>query len=85
METRKPQEPDSGDAVQGEGDYASARRYRKDVEHFVQTADIDKAAHDAAPRDAAEAQELEDAEESGKRRAKVPRRKSGPQDDQEIL
>ena len=51
--------------VQGEGDYESARRYRKDVEKFVQTADVERAAHEAAPRDAQDAAEMEAAEEAG--------------------
>jgi hypothetical protein len=35
--------------VQGEGDYRSARRHRRDVEEFVAEKDIDALARDAAP------------------------------------
>lgn len=65
--------------VQGEGDYESARRYRKDVEKFVETADIERAAHEAAPRDAQDAAEMEAAEEAGRERAREPagKKKSG--------
>jgi hypothetical protein len=35
--------------IQGEGDYEGARRYRRGVEQYVKTADIDRAAHDAQP------------------------------------
>jgi hypothetical protein len=46
MTTNKPTKPQ----IQGEGDYDAARRYRKDVEDFVATEDVDAAAHAAAPR-----------------------------------
>ena len=62
----------SGAHVQGEGDYESARRYDEHVEKFVQTADIERAAHEAAPRDAEEAAEMEAAERAGRARAKEP-------------
>ena len=68
-----------GQGVQGEGDYESARRYRKDVEKFVQTADVERAAHEAAPRDAQDAAEMEAAEEAGRELARKPagKKKSG--------
>jgi hypothetical protein len=56
--------------IQGEGDYESARRYRRDVETYVKTADIDRAAREAEPVDAEEARELEEAEDIGKSHAK---------------
>jgi hypothetical protein len=56
-----------GDTVQGEGDYRSAREYRRDVENFVRTADIDRAAREAAPRNEREASDLEAAEDRGRR------------------
>ena len=73
------------DQVQGEGDYVSARRYRRDVEQYVENADIDKAARAAAPRDAVEAAQLEAAEEAGRRRAKTPRALPPRQDEEETL
>ena len=68
-----------GPRVQGEGDYESARRYRKDVQKFVQTADVERAAHEAAPRDAQDAAEMEAAEEAGRKRARESggKKKSG--------
>jgi len=54
------------DPIQGEGDYRSARDYREDVQQFLQHADVEKAARDAAPRDRSEARELEQAEAQGR-------------------
>ena len=56
--------------VQGEGDYEAARRHRKRVSEFIENNDVEKAAVRAAPESAAEAEELEAAEEQGKERAK---------------
>ena len=56
--------------VQGEGDYEAARRHRKRVSEFIENTDVEKAAVRAAPQTAAEAEELEQAEEQGKERAK---------------
>jgi len=56
--------------VQGEGDYEAARRHRKRVSDFIENNDVEKAAVRAAPETAAEARELEAAEEQGKERAK---------------
>ena len=56
--------------VQGEGDYEAARRHRKRVSEFIENNDVEKAAVRAAPQTAAEAEELEQAEEQGKERAK---------------
>jgi hypothetical protein len=68
-----------GPGVQGEGDYESARRYRKDVQKFVQTADVERAAREAAPRNAQEAAEMEAAEKAGRERARqsAGKKKSG--------
>ncbi len=57
--------------VQGEGDYEAARRYRKDVEDFVDKADIDKAAHEAAPHSPDEQREMAEAERVGKSHSKA--------------
>jgi hypothetical protein len=56
-----------GGSVQGEGDYQAAREYRRGVEEYVRTADIERAARAAAPRDEREAAELEAAEQEGRR------------------
>jgi hypothetical protein len=60
----------SGNGVQGEGDYRAARRYRAGAEKFAQTADVERAARNAAPRNAAESEELAQAEAEGRARAK---------------
>lgn len=57
--------------VQGEGDYEAARRYREDVKEFVDKADIDKAAHDAAPRSTDEQREMDEAERTGRSHSKA--------------
>lgn len=61
------------DPIQGEGDYRAAREYREDVQQFLQHADVEKAARDAAPRDRSEARELERAEAQGRSRARYAR------------
>jgi|JI7StandDraft_1071085.scaffolds.fasta_scaffold611885_1 hypothetical protein len=58
--------------VQGEGDYEATRRYRKDVEEFVKTQDIESAARNAAPKSDAEKAEMERAEHAGLARSKAP-------------
>lgn len=61
--------PPSG-AVQGEGDYEAARRYRKEVDEFLAHADVEKVAQRAAPKSALEARELALAEDRARRRSK---------------
>ena len=59
--------------VQGEGDYRSARRHRRDLEEFVAENDenaIEELARDAAPRSEAEQREMLEAEREGRARAK---------------
>ena len=56
--------------VQGEGDYRSARRYRRDIEEFVAQNDIEELARDAAPTSEAEHREMLEAEREGRARAK---------------
>nr|HET7860393.1 hypothetical protein [Caldimonas sp.] len=58
------------DKVQGEGDYEAARRYDKASRDFAQSGRVEPAAHDAAPDDAREAAELEQAEQKGKSHSK---------------
>jgi len=57
--------------IQGEGDYESARRYRKDVERFVAENDTEELAREAAPHSEQEADEMLDAEREGRLRSKV--------------
>jgi hypothetical protein len=63
--------PATEDAVQGEGDYRAARRYRRSAEAYVRTGDIKHAARDAAPRTRAEAEDMAAAEAQGRERAKA--------------
>jgi len=57
-------------SVQGEGDYRSARRHRRDVEEFVAQNDIEELARDAAPKSEAEHREMLEAEREGLARAR---------------
>jgi hypothetical protein len=56
--------------VQGEGDYAATRRYRKRTEEFLKNNDVEKAAIRSGPTSKDEAESLQAAEAAGKRRAK---------------
>jgi hypothetical protein len=57
--------------VQGEGDYDAARRYRNDVKEFLDKDEVDKAAHEAAPKSPDELREMEEAERAGRSRSKA--------------
>jgi hypothetical protein len=65
--------------VQGEGDYEAARRYRQEVKDYVEHADIDKAAHAAAPKSDEEKRAMEAAEREGKSHSKA-----GPERDMSL-
>jgi len=60
----------AGNGIQGEGDYEAARRYRAGAERYAHTADVRRAAREAAPHSEAEAEELERAEAVGRARGK---------------
>jgi hypothetical protein len=68
--SRKDRKPAGKDAVQGEGDYQAARRYRREVSDFISKNDVDALAHEAAPTSAREARDLALAEERGRDRSK---------------
>ena len=53
-------------SVQGEGDYESSRRFRKDTEHFLKDANVPELARQAAPKSKEEAEEMKKAEEIGR-------------------
>jgi hypothetical protein len=55
---------------QGEGDRESARRFNEDEQKFVESGRVKDAARDSAPRDAREAQQMQQAEEAGRSHAK---------------
>lgn len=52
----------SAQQLQGEGNYDAAERYDEEARDFVASGKVKKAADDAAPKDAAERRELEEAE-----------------------
>jgi len=54
----------------GEGNYEATRKYNEGVKEHVENHDIEKEARDAAPRSAAEEQEMKDAEREAASRAK---------------
>ena len=60
----------ANDKVQGEGDYKAGRRYDKASREFAHSGKVEPAARDAAPEDAREAAELDDAEQKGKSHSK---------------
>ena len=63
-------QPADDPALQGEGNDTAARRHRESVEQFIDAGKVQSAAQNAAPADAAEAEELRAAEEEGKSHAK---------------
>lgn len=63
--------------VQGEGDYDAARRYRRDVEEFVDGNDTEELARAAQPQSPEEARALESAEAIGRSRARGRRPRTG--------
>ena len=71
----KPGDParrENGD-VQGEGNYAAARKFNEAERRFVASGKVAAAAQAAAPRSEAEQREMIDAEAEGKRRAQTRR------------
>ena len=57
------------DAVQGEGSYSGTRDDQASLKNYLATANVEKSAHDAAPHSAAEANDMEAAEEVGRKHA----------------
>jgi hypothetical protein len=56
--------------VQGEGDYVAGRRYDQAQSDFASSGKVEEGARKAKPRDAAEASEMEGAEQEGKSHSK---------------
>lgn len=65
----KPTTP-TPDTNQGEGDKDAARRYNEDQTEFVKSGAVPDAARRAAPRSDEEADDLLQAEQTGRRKAK---------------
>lgn len=57
------------DKIQGEGNYEASRNYRKGTEEFIESGQVDRAAEDAANATPDEQQDLERAEQEGRRHA----------------
>ena len=55
----------SKDGVQGEGSYSGTRDYQASLKNYLATANVEKNAHDTVPHSAAEANDIEAAEEVG--------------------
>ena len=70
-QTNKPDAPSGGQGgqVEGEGSYSGARQYDEATRRFVKKGKVEQAARDAAPASAEEAEEMEAAEEEGRRHA----------------
>jgi len=65
------QQQQGGEGAQyGEGNYKATRDYNKGVKEHMQGHDVEKEARDAAPKNDAEARDMERAEEAGRSRAK---------------
>jgi hypothetical protein len=56
--------------VQGEGDYASAKKYNEHAQAFAQSGKVEQAAKEAAPRNVQEKDEMRQAEAAGRAHAK---------------
>ena len=72
-----PKETDhsADDQEHGEGSYSGTRDYQRGVKAYLETADVEKDARDAAPDNADDVRELEKAEEAGRKpAAKTERR-----------
>ncbi|MFP5408893.1 MAG: hypothetical protein ACLGGY_06395, partial [Gammaproteobacteria bacterium] len=56
--------------VQGEGDYASARKYNEHAQAYAESGKAEQAAREAAPRNAQEETAMREAEAEGRAHAK---------------
>ena len=56
--------------VHGEGNYQATRDYNERTKDYLQSADVEKDAKQAAPRNEREAREMQKAEQQGKQHAK---------------
>jgi hypothetical protein len=59
-----------GDKVEGEGSYTGTKDYNQRTRKFVESGKVDQAAHDAEPKSEEEKKALQEAERTGKARAK---------------
>lgn len=66
-------EAQQGGEVEGEGSYSATRNYQKNIEEYLDKADVQSDAEAAKPRSESEARELEQAEREGKSHSKGER------------
>ena len=64
------------DQEHGEGSYSGTRDYQARIKAYLETADVEKDARDAAPDNATEERELEEAEDAGRLSATKTKRTS---------
>jgi hypothetical protein len=57
--------------VHGEGNYQATHDYNQRTKDYLESADVDKDARAAAPRNEGEARDMKQAEQQGKRHAKA--------------
>lgn len=66
------QHAQSGEGQQyGEGNYKATRQYNEGLKDHVENHDIERDARDAAPRNAAEEKEMEEAERIGRSKSRA--------------
>jgi hypothetical protein len=58
------------DKEHGEGNYEASRDYNERTKRFIESGKVEEAAQDAAPHNAEEAAEMQDAEAVGRSHAK---------------
>lgn len=65
------QQAQSGEGQQyGEGNYKATRQYNEGLKEHVENHDIEREARDAAPRNASEEKEMEEAERIGRSKSR---------------
>lgn len=69
QDSRQQQQSGTGQQY-GEGSYSGTRQYNEGVKKHMEEHDIEREARDAEPRSAAEAQEMERAEQVGRSKSR---------------
>jgi len=76
------QQAASGEGKQyGEGNYEATRKYNEGLKKHLETSDIEKEARDAAPRNESEEKEMQEAERTGRGRARGDMERPGRDED----
>lgn len=71
----EPGRPATNDEI-GEGSYSGTRNYQASLKAYLETANVETDARDAAPNSDAEKREMEKAEETGRKPARNGAKKS---------